>query len=269
MVPPTHRGGTGEPLVLLHGITMSWAAWRPVIGELERHHDVFAPTLAGHRGGAPWPEGAPFEMSVLVDALEAQLDAVGLETAHVMGNSLGGWAALELARRGRARSCVAFSPAGTWRKPRDLAQLVLFFKLALRLGTPDWLRRAAADPRVRKLMLSRIMRHAERIPADDVDDFFDDIEECTMIGEFLDGADADAGLAPFATLPCPIRIAWGVHDGVLPWPRYGEPLYAKLPGADFRSLPGCGHVPMWDDPELVVRATLQVTAPHALTAAVA
>lgn len=264
MTPPWHRAGDGEPLVLLHGITMSWEAWRPVLGDFEHHHDVFAPTMAGHRGGASWPEGLPARIPVLVDALEAQLDAIGLDDVHAVGNSLGGWAALELARRGRARTCVALSPAGTWTHPRDLAKLLFYFRGAMRLGTPDWLRRLAANPTVRKVLLARIMRHGERIPAADVDGFFDDIEECTMIGEFLAGARPDHAMPPFDELPCPIRIAWGAHDQMIPWARYGRPLIDKVPGADFRSLPGCGHVPMWDDPELVVRTVLQVTAPEAM-----
>ena len=50
----------------------------------------------------------------LVDDCERQLDELGIDRPHVAGNSLGGWTALELARRGRARSVCAFSPAGTW-----------------------------------------------------------------------------------------------------------------------------------------------------------
>lgn len=267
MTHPLHRGGTGEPLVLLHGITMSWSCWRPVIGAFEAHHEVIAPTLAGHRGGDPWPDGVPVHIPALVDALEAQLDSLGIETTHVVGNSLGGWVGLELARRGRARSCVALSPAGTWKTPRDLAKLLIFFRGAERMGTPEWLRRLAAHPTARRLLLWRIMRHAERIPVEEVDGFFDDIEECSMLGEFLAGARPEHAMPPFDRLPCPIRIAWGQHDQVIPWSRYGAPLTEKVPGADFRSLPGCGHVPMWDDPELVVRAVLQVTAPEALSSA--
>jgi pimeloyl-ACP methyl ester carboxylesterase len=50
-----HRGGSGTPLVLLHGFTDTWRTWELVLGSLERRHDVLAPTLAGHAGGPPLP----------------------------------------------------------------------------------------------------------------------------------------------------------------------------------------------------------------------
>ena len=48
---PSHRGGTGPPLVCLHGFTDTWRTWEPTLAALERRHDVLAPTLAGHAGG--------------------------------------------------------------------------------------------------------------------------------------------------------------------------------------------------------------------------
>jgi pimeloyl-ACP methyl ester carboxylesterase len=53
-------------------------------------------------------------VNALVDAVERDLDAAGFDTAHVVGNSLGGWIAFDLATRGRARSVVALAPAGGW-----------------------------------------------------------------------------------------------------------------------------------------------------------
>nr|WP_202968204.1 alpha/beta fold hydrolase [Pseudonocardia sp. AL041005-10] len=113
-----HVGGSGEPLLLLHGMTSSWRAWKPLLPMLEEHHEVWAVTMPGHLDGPPMPDGE-FSVDLLVDGLTEQLDAIGVpERPHVVGNSLGGWAALELARRGRARSVVALSPAGPGRCPR-------------------------------------------------------------------------------------------------------------------------------------------------------
>jgi pimeloyl-ACP methyl ester carboxylesterase len=102
--------------VLVHGITMSWRAWQSVIPLLAERHEVFAPSLAGHHGAAPTVPGAVVSVPALTDALEAQLDDAGIDTAHIAGNSLGGWIALELARRHRARSVVLTrsSPAPRW-----------------------------------------------------------------------------------------------------------------------------------------------------------
>src|SRR5207248_10823872 len=63
-------------------------------------------------GSAPLPHGVAPSIPMLAAAVEEQLDRLGWETAHVAGKSLGGWVALELARRGRARTVVAIAPMG-------------------------------------------------------------------------------------------------------------------------------------------------------------
>src|SRR3954454_7461234 len=107
-----HRAGSGEPLMLLHGLGLSWRCWRPVLGTLERAHEVVAMDLAGFGAAPPLPRDKRPTVDALSDAIEGALDEVGLDAVHVAGNSLGGWIAIELARRGRARSVVALSPAG-------------------------------------------------------------------------------------------------------------------------------------------------------------
>lgn len=108
----SHRGGSGSPLVCLRGFTDTWRTWDLVLPALERSHDVLAPTLLGHAGGPPL-EGAVSD-ALIVDAVERAMDEAGFETAHIVGNSLGGYIALQLAARGRAESVVAFAPAGGW-----------------------------------------------------------------------------------------------------------------------------------------------------------
>src|SRR5262245_37279118 len=106
----SHRGGDGPPLLLLHGATDTWRTWELVLDELEQHHAVFAPTLLGHAGGPPL--GDDPSVHAIADQVEADLEELGWDTAHIAGNSLGGALALELAVRGRARSVVALAPAG-------------------------------------------------------------------------------------------------------------------------------------------------------------
>jgi pimeloyl-ACP methyl ester carboxylesterase len=100
-------------LVLLHGFTDTWRTWEPVLPALERRFEVFAPTLTGHAGGPPFAEGGATD-DAIVEALESMLDELGWEAPAVAGNSLGGFVALRLAQRGRARSVVAIAPAGGW-----------------------------------------------------------------------------------------------------------------------------------------------------------
>ena len=64
---------------------------------------------------------------------------------------------------------------------------------------------------------------------------------------------------------CPIRIAWGGRDRTLPFERYGKPMLEAVPSAELVMLPGVGHVPMSDDPELVARTILEVTASPRVT----
>lgn len=255
-----HRGGKGEPLILLHGASMSWRAWRPVLAELEAHHLVLAPTLAGHHGGSPWLDGVPVGPEGMVDDIETRMDAAGVDTAHLAGNSLGGWVALELARRGRARSVVALSPAGAWRHSGDLARLLWKFRIGGRLAVSPLARSVVQRPHWRRVVLRTVLERGDRIPADEVPRLFDDLAGCVILDELLGRAAAHGPLTAVDTLPCPTRIAWSGRDKVIPWRRYGVPLRAALPGAEFVRLPGVGHVPMYDNPALVARAILQVSA---------
>src|ERR1700757_3679942 len=116
------------PIVLLHGVTSSARTWDPLLPMLSPRYRVFVPSLAGHRGGPPLPAGPTAVVDRIVDAMCRQLDEAAIDTAHIVGNSLGGWVALELARRGRAQSVLALSPAGAWRSPRDLRRLLLIFR---------------------------------------------------------------------------------------------------------------------------------------------
>ena len=84
-----------------------------MLPRLERRFSpVLVPTLPGHFGGPPLPSA--ITETTMVEAVERVLDEAGVETAHVVGNSLGGYVALQLGARGRARSVTAFAPAGGW-----------------------------------------------------------------------------------------------------------------------------------------------------------
>ena len=126
---PSHRGGSGPPLLCLHGFTDTWRTWELVLPALERHHDVLAPTLLGHAGGPPL--AGAIDAALLPDAIERAMDDAGFETAHIVGNSLGGYLALQLAARGRARSVVALAPAGGWAQGDESFKETLGFLVAM------------------------------------------------------------------------------------------------------------------------------------------
>src|SRR5437870_215002 len=132
--PSVYRAGEGEQLVLLHGFTGSWRHWRPLLGDLVTRFEVIAPTLAGHAGGPPFPTGGPLTLAAAADSLESHLDELGVERAHIVGNSMGGTLAIELAARGRARSVVALSPgAGWWPDSGEAERVARFFARQTRL----------------------------------------------------------------------------------------------------------------------------------------
>jgi pimeloyl-ACP methyl ester carboxylesterase len=246
--------------VLLHGLTGSWRIWRPVLASLSAEHDVFAPTIAGHHGG-PAIRGAP-RIEALADAVEGSMDAAGIQTAHVAGNSLGGWLALELARRGRARSVIAMSPAGAWRSSRDLQRVTTMFIAAAKI-TPYLLPHlgwAIRRPYSRRLLLLQAMQRGDLIPLNEALELFDDFAQCTIIEELVGEIRDSGGFAGElpSTAP-PIRIAWGARDRTIPFDQYGSAMVALVPNAQLRIMPGVGHVPMYDDPALVARTILEVT----------
>jgi pimeloyl-ACP methyl ester carboxylesterase len=101
------------PLVLLHPFLLSGNVWQDVVPLVSVYHQVFTPTLLGHCGGPP-VQSRPVTIWDVIDAAEHYLDEHGLQQPHLAGNSTGGFVALELARRGRAETVCALSPAGFW-----------------------------------------------------------------------------------------------------------------------------------------------------------
>lgn len=247
-------------IVLLHGILMSGGnAWRDVTPLLSKNHEVLAPTTAGHRGGPPLTQ-SPATVGALVDEVEHFLDERGLQRPHLVGNSLGGWMAIELARRGRAATVCALSPAGFW-SPGDAAQRhtnkqIHKFVAMGRLARPvrPLVALAMKSGAVRRISLRDGASHADRMTAGEAMAAVDDIIGCTVDVDDLLGSDEH--LAPLDPLPCPVTIAWAGNDRVIPPADYDLIARKRIPRASFMVLPGVGHVPMIDDPALVARTVL-------------
>jgi pimeloyl-ACP methyl ester carboxylesterase len=253
------REGTGEPLVLLHGVMGSERMWRTVAAGLAPHHDVIVPTAMGHRGGRE-PIARPLRRSHLLDDAERTLDELGFDKVHLVGNSLGGWMALELATRGRGLTVTAFSPAGTWDAASEdhkqgRARLKAVAARARR-GRP-FLPLVARIGAVRREALKLNAVHGERVSAADLISLTDDVIGCTGVPDLLETPE---GLERIDPPPCPITIAWSREDRVLPLATNGERAKELVPGARFIVLEDVGHVPMFDDPALVVRTVLETTA---------
>jgi pimeloyl-ACP methyl ester carboxylesterase len=248
--------------VLLHGVGATWRVWTPVLPLLETRHTVFAPTLPGHRGGARLADGVIPSVQALVEGVAQELDRLGIDRAHLVGNSLGGWIALELARRGRALSVVVFGSAGAWRSRLRLAGLVTAMRLSVVL-----LRIIArwADPISRRRwmrwsLLHTQVAHPDRVAPEELAEDIRSSVDAPVVAPLL----RTIGEHPFTYLPeeanRPIRVVWAEEDRILPFRHYGLPLLQQLPGAELVRLPGAGHIAMRDEPEEVARLILEVTA---------
>jgi pimeloyl-ACP methyl ester carboxylesterase len=252
-------------MVLIHGIANTWRTWLPVLPALEREHDVLALTLAGHYGGASLGEGTPPSLSALTDAAERALDESGFDAAHLVGNSLGGWITFELAKRGRARSLVALSPAGggLQTSPDDARRVARKIELSHRLAR---LLSPAAGPLTRlpiarRALFSQMAAHPEQIPPQEAAYRLRALAGCSILPALLasmGGQSADR----LDEIGCPVLLVWPTGDRVLPKAQFAPSLLAALPDAQLIEPPNLGHVPMYDDPELIARIILDFARAH-------
>src|SRR5690349_16154618 len=151
------RSGTGEPLVLIHGIGDTRAAWTTVVEPLSARHEVFAVDLPGFGRSPALPTAETPDAPALARAVASWMDEQGLATAHLAGSSLGGWVSLELAGLGRARTVIGLSPAGFASDPdhrRAVAMLALARTIAQRLAPVE----RGMSPRTRRLLTSGALR---------------------------------------------------------------------------------------------------------------
>jgi pimeloyl-ACP methyl ester carboxylesterase len=261
--PRTYRGGSGEPLVLIHGGGGTPRLWRTTIPLLKPHHDLVAVTLDGHFGGVPVPPGSEASIETLARGVERDMDAAGFETAHLAGGSLGGWVALELARRGRARSVVAIAPAGGWEKGSLEFRAVEWIYRLLVAGSRLFARRPrllATRPRLRLLAAWHHFAHPERIDPGDFAYMIAGAAGFDSLAAGLAWNREYGGARGLDEIDCPVLLAFPGKDRILPRRRYGGRFVEGIPHAEVVDLPGVGHAAMVDDPALVARTILGFTA---------
>jgi len=256
-----HRGGTGSPMVLIHGFSANWGIWRPLLPGLQRHHEVLVPTLLGHHGGPEHIAGSPATPAALADALERDMDGAGFERAHLVGNSLGGWLALELAARGRALSTTALSPGGGYNHggpetKRLGRKFLLNYRLLKLLGSSgaQLMRRR----RYRRLALRDVCARPADAPAAIAVEMTEAAAMCAIYLPLREALTV-TGFGELAAIDSPVQIAWGTKDRILPWPEYAERFRRMVPAAQWVTLDGLGHCPMLDDAALTTRTILELT----------
>jgi pimeloyl-ACP methyl ester carboxylesterase len=249
------RRGSGEPLVLVHGLGARRKAWNPVVELVMAQREVLNVDLPGFGDSPPDAAGTKLTIADHADRLERFFAEAGVEHPHIGGSSMGGGIALELGRRGAVRSVTAFSPIGFWHR---LGQA--WCRWALRGGyeLARWLPESAQSiTATRVMMFIFSFGRPFHAPAEEV---MDTAASGRAAPGFLDalsfGLDYRFG-EPGALREIPLTIAWGRRDVLLP--SWTQPRRARqlLPRARHVSLPRCGHVPFYDDPELCARVLLE------------
>ncbi len=247
-------------MVLLHGVTDTPRTWDLVRDTLSAQHDLLAPTLLGHCGGPEFTGDA--SPKAIADQVERDMDAAGIERAHIVGNSLGGGIALLLAARGRAETVVALAPAGGWSPDDAQSHHVLsFFRM-----TQNLLKEAAAradaiasTPEGRQRALAFMTVNHAHVPADLVAHQIRSAAECPIVLPLVE-LTTGQGFDEPGPIDVPVRIVWGREDKVLPYPSAAERFRALIPGADWVLLDGIGHLPQLDDPARTAELVLEWTA---------
>jgi pimeloyl-ACP methyl ester carboxylesterase len=253
------RRGAGAPLVLLHALGSSRHVWEPVIAALSDHFDVIAVDLPGFGGSPPLPGTVTPTPAALAAAIADALDTTGVRRPHVVGNSLGGWIALELAALRPLASLTLLSPAGLW--PRDTP---VYCRISLRatrwLTThlPGLLNRIVNYRFGRILVLGQSHGRPARMSPAQARAAIEAMGSCVGFDATL-AATIHRRYTPRAPLDIPVAVAFGSRDRILPrrqWRRTD-----MLPRDSIvAELPRCGHFPMADDPAAVTRLVARSAA---------
>ncbi|MFC8046472.1 alpha/beta fold hydrolase [Nocardia sp. NPDC057353] len=249
-----HRIGSGEPLVLVHGIGSRWQVWEPLFDRLAGSFEVIAVDLPGFGGSGPLPSTT---VDSLTDALAEFIAAEGLERPHLGGNSMGGLITLNAAARGLARSVTAFSPIGFWDRPgrvwcqqslgraRELGR-VLGPRLPALLGT------AAGRTVFLELVFGKPWRVTPEVALATVQGAVDAPGFPEALASFEHARLHELG----ALAEIPVTVAWGNRDILLTYATQSRRARKVLPNARHITLTGSGHTPFYDDPAGCARVLL-------------
>ena len=250
------RRGAGQPLVLIHGIGSHLHVWRPVTRPLSERYDVIAVDVPGFGQSPPLPPEVEPTVGAFATAFERFFADLGIPPPHVAGNSMGGGIALELGRRGSARSVTAIAPVGFWTtRERRFCQL----SLKLRHEVPEPARRAAlaltATGAGRTLQMGQIFARPWLIPPEAARRTLENFWASPAFTRALAAFD-EYTFRNGHEIGVPVSVLWGSRDRLLLYGRQAPRARQALPEARHVTLEGLGHTPFYDDPAVVAREML-------------
>jgi pimeloyl-ACP methyl ester carboxylesterase len=250
-------GTTGPPLILLHGVGDNALDWQWVLPTLARTHRVYAPDLPGS-GGSTKPD-VDYSPAFFTQFLSAFLNALEVERAAVVGNSLGGLVGLRLAlsEPERVTALALVSSAGLGRKVTyTLRSLALpgYGRLAVAWGKrrPGAVQRALgraalvfARPRGAPREWIKEQYRLARLPG------FLEAQMATVRAQVDLKGQREVLVDRLAELEVPTIIVWGMHDRVLPYSQAKEAV-SRLQEGYLELISECGHLPQVEQPERFV-----------------
>ena len=240
-----HRAGSGDLLVLIHGLGATWRIWRPILPALAERYEVLAVDLPGF-GGSP-----PTDRADVTAYADVVADLAG-RPFHAVGSSMGGGIALELGRRGVAQSVTAFAPVGFWGPvARRWCQLAVTSGRSAARTLGPVLPRLVGTKAGRAVAFGLYYGRPAQV------DPVTGVEDANALAEAPGFTAARRSFAthrfsdPGALHGIPVTIVWGERDYILPV-RQARAAEAALPHARHVRLPRCGHLPFGDDPDTCV-----------------
>lgn len=221
------EGGEGPPLVLIHGIASSSEDWAMVVGELTKHHRVYAPDLLGY-GGTDRPD-VDYSIATESDFMLHYLDAMHLARPDVAGWSMGGWIALRIAAL----------------HPERVHRLVLTDSAGLRF--PTTLNESTFTPKTMEEARALLVLQSDRLaklPEFIVRDYFrrarrEDFVITRGMRSMLEAHDTLDGRLQRVRMP--VLLVWGAQDRITP-PALVPRLQREIPQAKVVMVPDCGHL---------------------------
>jgi pimeloyl-ACP methyl ester carboxylesterase len=187
----------------------------------------------------------------------------GVDTAHIVGNSLGGYLALQLAERGRARTVVALAPAGGWAEDdpgfEDTLDYFRTMQELLEAAVPH-AEQIVSTPEGRRRATEFIATNFEHIPAELIVHQMRGAASCEGFLPMIDFAIREGWHLDAEKINCPVRMVWGTADRILEWPTAAVRFRDEwVPNADWVELEGVGHCPQLDVPTETAQLILGFT----------
>jgi pimeloyl-ACP methyl ester carboxylesterase len=252
--------GQGEPVVAIHGLGGNWTAWLETVPAIGRRHRVIAVDLPGFGRSAPSGEG--IAISGYSRVISGLLEELAIEKAILMGNSLGGWIAADVAVREpeRVGALVLVDAGGVVPTFAERRKALAMMEGAARMA--PYAHRFRSVIASRRHLRSLTLRSTFARPADVAADLIymalpaapDPGFSAALVAAKRSWSDSWCDM--LSEIACPTLIVWGDRDSLLPL-RHAREYARRIVGSQLHVIPEAGHLPMLERPAEFNRLVLE------------